>query len=816
VDPAINFIYDFNTSPVIPLGVDHYSIKWTGKIQPQFSETYTFYTKSDDGIRVTVNGVQLINNFVDHGTTEDAASIALVAGQKYDISIDYYNRNGGGMATLKWSGPSTLKQMVPATQLYPDTSSIPAVPVCATNTAPVNNSTIGTQTTASLIWNAVPSATAYDVYLWTGAAAPATPTAANVAATSYNAFALSAATGYSWYIVPKNAAGAATGCSTGNKTSFTTATAADGTGTGLQGTYFNNITLTGSPVVTRTDTTINFDYIYTAAAPGVNLENYSVRWTGQVKAAYSQTYTFYAVTDDGVRLWVNGVQLINNWVNQGATEKSGSIALVAGQRYDIVMEYYQGTGYASSKLYWSGAGTPKVIVPKLQLFPPGYVAPTVPLCTTNISPSNGTTVALATSASLSWNAAASATTYDLYVWTGATAPVAPTVANIATTSYNATGLTAAGTYNWYVVPKNATGSAIGCSTTKSTFVTAAASAPSCTDNAAPANGSTVGASNAATLVWTAAATAISYDVYIWTGTTVPSVPTANTISTSYNATGLSTATLYNWYVAPRNASGPATGCAISNMWTFTTAGATVGTGLQGAYFNNITLTGSPVVTRVDPTVNFDYIYTAAAPGVNLENYSVRWTGQVKPLLTESYTFYVNTDDGVRLWVNGVQLVNNWVNQGVTEKSGSIALLGGQRYDIVIEYFQGTGYATSKLSWSSTGTAKAIIPVSQLYPPGAAARVGAQVNTAAPAFSAVISPNPVAVGRFTSLQVASNKTCTANVNIINSNGFVISQQRLQLLKGLNTARINTTTLKQGLYIISITGGTSPTNSKLLIR
>ena len=816
VDSAINFIYDFNTSPVSPLGVDHYSIKWTGKIQPQFTETYTFYTKSDDGIRLTIGGVQLINNFADHGTTEDLATMALVAGQKYDIVIDYYNRNGGGTATLKWSGPSTVKQMVPATQLYPDTTGTPAVPLCATNTAPANNAVIGTQTTATLNWNAAATATAYDVYLWSGATAPVTPTAANIAATTFNAAGLTAATVYNWYVVPKNAAGAATGCSTTNKTSFTTAAGSTGTGTGLQGAYYNNITLTGSPVVTRIDTTINFDYVYTAAAPGVNLENYSVSWTGKVKAVNTQTYTFYAVTDDGVRLWVNGVQLINNWVNQGATEKSGSIALVAGQLYDIVMEYYQGTGYASSKLYWSGASTPKAIVPKLQLFPPGAAA--APLCTTTISPANGSTVALATSASLSWNAAANATAYDLYLWTGAAAPATATVADITTTGYIATGLTAASTYNWYVVPKNATGSAAGCSALKTTFVTAAASVPACTANTTPVNGSTVAATNTATLTWVAAATAASYDVYIWTGSTAPVSPTVTTASTSYTVTGLAAATLYNWYVAPKNASGAAAGCSVSNRWTFSTAGAAIGTGLQGAYFNNITLTGTPVVTRVDPTVNFDYIYQQSAPGMNLENYSVRWTGQVKPLFSETYTFYANTDDGVRLWVNGVQLVNNWVNQGATEKSGSISLTGGQRYDIVMEYYQGTGYATAKLSWSSASTAKAIIPASQLYPPGAAARAATNItNTiAAPAFSVAISPNPVTAGSFASLQVASGQTGTAVINIINSNGFVIRQQRMQLLRGINNSLLNINTLKQGLYIINVSGGAQPVTSKLLIK
>ena len=144
--------------------------------------------------------------------------------------------------------------------------------------------------------------------------------------------------------------------------------------------------------------------------------------------------------------------------------------------------------------------------------------------------------------------------------------------------------------------------------------------------------------------------------------------------------------------------------------------ATTGNGLQGVYYNNITLTGTPVITRVDPTINFDFVYQQAAPGVNLENYSVRWSGQVKAAYSETYTFYTTTDDGVRLWVNGVQLVNNWINQSATEKSGTITLAAGQKYDIVMEYYQGTGYAVAKLAWSSASTAKAIIPASQLLPP----------------------------------------------------------------------------------------------------
>jgi hypothetical protein len=302
-------------------------------------------------------------------------------------------------------------------------------------------------------------------------------------------------------------------------------------------------------------------------------------------------------------------------------------------------------------------------------------------------------------------------------------------------------------------------------------------------------------------------------------------------TTTYNAAGLTIAALYNWYVVPRNATGSATGCSTTAKTTFTTASAsgTPGTGLQGDYFNNITLTGTPVVTRIDPTVNFDYIYTQSAPGINLENYSVRWTGQVKPQYNETYTFYVNTDDGVRLWVNGVQLVNNWVNQGATEKNGTIVLVGGQRYDIIMEYYQGSGYASSKLSWSSASTPKAIIPASQLYPPGAGARmidpsmmqlkplIPVLASTSSlPAITARISPNPVKPGQTVWIQLTSNKAGAVVMTAVNSYGQIIGTQKIKLLTGINTTVINTTLSGQGLYLFHITGSDRPLTMKLLVQ
>jgi hypothetical protein len=100
--------------------------------------------------------------------------------------------------------------------------------------------------------------------------------------------------------------------------------------------------------------------------------------------------------------------------------------------------------------------------------------------------------------------------------------------------------------------------------------------------------------------------------------------------------------------------------------------------------------------------------------VAADTFSVRWTGQIQPRFSEEYTFYASTDDGVRLWINGQQVINNWVNQSVKTTSGKIRLEAGQRYDIRLEYFDNTGNAVSKLEWSSASQSREVIPQSQLY------------------------------------------------------------------------------------------------------
>ncbi len=138
---------------------------------------------------------------------------------------------------------------------------------------------------------------------------------------------------------------------------------------GLEGTYFDNIDLT-NPTLTRNDTTINFDWGTGSPDPSVGPDTFSVRWIGQVQPAYSETYTFYTTSDDGIRLWVNNQLVIDSWIDQSPTEHSGAIALSAGAKYDMKIEYYENGGGAVAKLSWSSSSQPKQIIPAGRLFPP--------------------------------------------------------------------------------------------------------------------------------------------------------------------------------------------------------------------------------------------------------------------------------------------------------------------------------------------------------------------------------------------------------------------------------------------------------------
>jgi chitodextrinase len=313
---------------------------------------------------------------------------------------------------------------------------------------------------------------------------------------------LAAGTSYTYAITAVDAAGNVGPAKTAT---VTTPAAAPPAGSGWAGAYFANTTLSGA-AISRADPTINFSWGTGSPISGIGVDNFSARWTGQVTAAKTGTYTFYTQADGGVRLYINDKLVINHWTAD-ANNQTTTWGLTAGSPLNIRLEYFDTTGTATAQLLWSGPSVAKAVVPS----------------------------------SVMKSASA--------------------------------GLTA----------------------------------------------------------------------------------------TYFTGTGLTTA----------------------------------------------------AVVRLDDTLNFSWGTGSPDSRVPVDNFSARWTGKIKPTTTTTYTFYTDVGGGVRLWVNGQELVNNWTLHSLATNTGKIALTAGTSYDIKVEYQVGTQSAVAKLSWSTSSAAKAIIPQSVL-------------------------------------------------------------------------------------------------------
>ncbi|EDX71250.1 PA14 domain protein [Coleofasciculus chthonoplastes PCC 7420] len=264
---------DFNWgsgSPDAAIDANTYSVRWTGSVAPLHSETYEFFTNSDDGVRLWVDDQLLIDNWTNHGATENSGTIDLQAGQQYDIRMDYYENFGKSVAQLLWSSESQSKEIIPESQLYSPAVDTPSPEV-------------------------------------------------------------------------------------------------SGNGTGLTAEYYNNRDFTDL-ALTRTDDTVDFNWGSGSPDAAIDPNTYSVRWTGFVEPLHSETYQFKTSSDDGVRLWVNDQLLVDNWTDHGVTDNRGTIDLEAGQQYEIRMDYYENRGKSVAQLAWSSPSQSEEIIPKSQLY----------------------------------------------------------------------------------------------------------------------------------------------------------------------------------------------------------------------------------------------------------------------------------------------------------------------------------------------------------------------------------------------------------------------------------------------------------------
>lgn len=137
---------------------------------------------------------------------------------------------------------------------------------------------------------------------------------------------------------------------------------------------------------------------------------------------------------------------------------------------------------------------------------------------------------------------------------------------------------------------------------------------------------------------------------------------------------------------------------LSNKSVFYTAPGSKTVGLNAEYYDNKDFAGTPKAVKVETVVDHEWVQTPSVEGIGQDNFSVRWTGVVRPTKTDNYKFTVKGDDGYRLFINGEKVIDYWSDHGYIEKSTLLKLVAGKEYSIKLEYYEGGGDAAIVLAW----------------------------------------------------------------------------------------------------------------------
>lgn len=122
-------------------------------------------------------------------------------------------------------------------------------------------------------------------------------------------------------------------------------------------------------------------------------------------------------------------------------------------------------------------------------------------------------------------------------------------------------------------------------------------------------------------------------------------------------------------------------------------------GLSAEYFQNETLEGEPVLTRIDPDINFNWRLDSPADEIESNHFSARWQGKLTPPVTGNYILSIRGNDGYRLFINNEIVIDNWESKNRSERQGHYDLDMEKKYDIKLEYFESTGGAGIELKWA---------------------------------------------------------------------------------------------------------------------
>jgi len=321
-----------------------------------------------------------------------------------------------------------------------------------------------------------------------------------------------------------------------------------------------------------------------------------------------------------------------------------------------------------------------------------------------------------TSGLLQWIEAKNAVSYDVYFGTNPTPGTDEFIQNQTETEYMVANIEPGTAYYWridVIMPDT---------TVQQGDVWSFTSAPLTAHSPDPADGGRYIELDA-DLSWQPGMYAQTHDVYF--GTDETAVTNADTSSdefkgnqplttTTFEPGPLQANTTYYWRIDEVNDQ-HTDGLWTGDVWSFTALGA--GAGIKAEYYDNVNLSGQPVLTRTDDTINFDWGLASPHELISEDNFSIRWTAELEVPYTETYTFITNIflSDGIRLWVNGQMLIDHWTGVEPWERKASIYLPAGEA-TIMVEYFDAGHRAVARLSWESPSIPREVIPRIMFYLP----------------------------------------------------------------------------------------------------
>jgi len=219
--------------------------------------------------------------------------------------------------------------------------------------------------------------------------------------------------------------------------------------------------------------------------------------------------------------------------------------------------------------------------------------------------------------------------------------------------------------------------------------------------------------------------------------------------------------------------------ALTHNSTFYSVPGSIVKGLKGEYFNNQTLANSATSSRIDTVIDFHWTGVPNISNIPEDHFSIRWTGVIRPASSGKFTFYVNGDDGFRLWVNNQLIIDNWVDEAITGKTGEINLTAGQEYSVKLEYYENAGLAEIMLGYQSSAELNSQVIAAATGSDAAVICAGFNSGTEGEGFD-----RPFSMGADQDSLICQVSRVNPNtIVILNAGGNVDMQAWLKKIKGL---------------------------------